>query len=354
MLSSCVFLPINWIRKMMKSDLIDGLLVNRRSALKALAGISAMAVGGGVLAQSKTTNVLGSSSASDFDYSNPYDNLYAFGKMWAGYDKPQYGAYHGVMYGRAGGNRHEALFGYTGTGVMQAKIDENGHLSIRGKETGFYTDLATGNILEEWRNPYTNELVKPLNFINTIGVKLTTEIPRFAFGAKTDEPTVMNAGMNKTDDGKVPFILPFESYGDDLLLGWDYAHGYTNPVTKDKWPKAHTGDKISPSEHFTIRISKAEMEDRSIPSCRFVAGFSRVSEWWPWMLMGQSKYKDGVLFGRMFSHKGLPGYQDIPPKLLAYIEKNHPDSLEVPSDWKTLRPQGTWEKYTNEVPPEKS
>lgn len=335
----------------MRSDLVEGLFLKRRNALKALVGMSALAMGPHTFAQYKPSPA----SSKSLDYNSPRDNLYAFGKMWAGYDEPQYGAYHGVMYARVGGKRHQALFGYTGTGVMQAKIDDSGDLSIRGKETGFFTDLATGEILEEWLNPYTNELVKPFNFINTVGVKLTTDIPRFAFGAATDEPTSMNAGMNRNaKDGKVPFILPFESYGDDLLLGWDYAHGYTNPVTKDKWPKAHTGTRISPSEHFTVRISKTEMENRNMPSCRFVSGFSRVSEWWPWMLMGNTPYQDGVLFGRMFSHKGLPGYQDIPPRLLAYIEKYHPESLEVPDHWIETRPKGTWENYAEQVPPEKA
>lgn len=185
------------------------------------------------------------------------------------------------MYARAGGKRHKPLFGYTGSGVMQAKYDDDDNLLIRGKETGFFTDLATGEILEEWQNPYTGELVKPFNFLNEVGAKLTTEMPRYFFGNASDEPTLINKGTHQEADGKVPFILPFESYGDDLLLGWDYAHGYTNPVTKDKWPKAHTGALISPSEHFTLRISKSEMEDRRQPSCRFVAGFSRASEWWP-------------------------------------------------------------------------
>lgn len=338
----------------MRSELVSDLLLGRRRALKALAGAPAAVIGAGVLGGGAMSSAAAAKASGSINYDDPYDNLYAFGKIWAGYDEPVYGAYHGVMYARVPGRKHEALFGYTGTGVMQARIEANGDMSIRGKETGFFNDLATGEILEDWRNPYTEELVKPFNFVNTVGARLTTEIPRFAFGAATDEPTVMNDGMNRTDtdDGKIPFILPFENYGDDVLLGWDYAHGYTNPVTKDKWPKAHTGEYISPSEHFTFRMSKTELEDRSVPSSRFVSGFSRVSEWWPWMMMGGNEYQDGVLFGRMFSHKGLPGYQDIPPKLLAYIEKHHPESLEIPETWGIHQAAGTWEKYSQDVPPE--
>ena len=171
-------------------------------------------------------------------------------------------------------------------------------------------------------------------------------------GAAKDDATLMNEGTHVDQSGVVPFILPFETYGDDLMLAWDYAHEYTNPVTKDKWPKACTGDRISPSEHFNFYISLEQMLDRSEPTCRYTAGFSRVSQWWPWMRMGEHEYKDEVLFGRMFSHKGLKGYGDIPPKVLAYIEKNCPEYLEVPDHWPEVLPKGTWEAFAEEVPPE--
>jgi len=330
---------------MMNSEFLDGVLLRRRAALKALAALSAAAVTPAALAKK-------SEDVERFDYSDPYDNVYAFGKVWAGYGAPQYGAYHGIMYGRAGGKRHKPLFGYTGTGVMQARINSDRSVSIRGKETGFFTDLATGDILEEWLNPYTGERVKPFNFLNEVGATLTAEMPKYAFGKPDDEPTLMNKGSLQAGADTIPFLLPFENYGDDLLFTWDYAHGYTNPVTREKWPKASTGVKISPSEHFTFRVSKSELEDRSIPSSRFVAGFTRVSEWWPWMKMGGHKYQDGIIFGRMHSHKGLPGYQDLPPRLLAYLEKNYPEYLEVPADWNPRKPAGTWEKYAAEVAPE--
>jgi hypothetical protein len=94
------------------------------------------------------------------------------------------------------------------------------------------------------------------------------------------------------------------------------------------------------------------MLDRSEPAVRYNAGFSRVSQWWPWMRMGEHPYKDEVLFGRMFSHKGLPDCGDVPPKVLAYIEKHCPEFLEVPDHWPQVLPKGTWEAFAAEVPPE--
>ena len=329
----------------MPSMFLKDLLGGHVSATDALATMSP------IVTNPARTSIAGSQSTLDF--SDPYDNLYAFGKIWAGYDEPQIGSFHGLMYGRIGDSRLIPLFGYTGTGVMQSKIDDDGNMWMRGKETGYFTDLASGDILETWDNPWTGETVEVFNFYNpNMGGMLTAEMPRFAMGTSNDDATLMNEGTHVDQSGTVPFLLPFDQYGDDLLLAWDYAHEYTNPVSADKWPKACTGERISPSEHFTFNSSREQMFDRSESTVRYHAGFSRVSQWWPWMRMGQHELKDEVLFGRMFSHKGLSGYDDVAPKLLAHIEKHAPDYLEVPDHWPNVTPKGTWEAFAEEVPPE--
>ncbi|MEC9375314.1 MAG: DUF1838 family protein [Pseudomonadota bacterium] len=329
----------------MTSMFLNGLLVKDTSAVETLKNLPLGR------ADSTQTSSVGAKASLDFD--NAYDNLYAFGKIWAGYEEPQIGGFHGLMYGRIGESRLIPLFGYTGTGVMQSKIDDDSNLWIRGKETGYFTDLSTGDILETWDNPWTGETVEVFNFYNpTMGGKLTAEMPQFAMGTNQDESTLMNDGTHINQSGMVPFLLPFETFGDDLLLAWDYAHEYTNPVSPDKWPKASTGKRISPSEHFTFSMSLSQMQDRSEASVRYHAGFSRVSQWWPWMRMGKHEHKDEVLFGRMFSHKGLKNYADVPKKVLAHIEKNAPDYLDPPNYWPEVTPKGTWEAFAEEVPPE--
>ncbi len=263
----------------MTSELVKGLFVNRHSAITAFA-----ATGAGLLTVGKPPQA---AVGKPLDFDSPRDNLYAFGKIWGGYDEPVLSAFHGLMYAGIGAKRLMPLFGYTGTGVMQSKIDSDGNCWIRGKETGYFTDLASGDILDTWKNPFTGETVKVFNFYNpTMRGTLTAEMPRFAMGATKDDATLMNAGTQKNAAGKVPFIQPFHVYGDVLMLAWDYAHEYTNPVNVEGWPKACTGPRSSPSEHFTFSMSLSQMQDRSVPSSRFIAGFSRLSQWWPCMPRG--------------------------------------------------------------------
>ncbi len=291
---------------------------------------------------------------SELDFEDPLDNLYAFGKLWGSYDsKPTYGGYQGVLFARIGTRRLIPLFGYVGCGNMQSRLNADKTINIRGTEAGYFTDLTSGKIIDNWMNPWTNEKVEVFPFINkAMRAHLTTEMPRFAMGnTATDTPTLMNQTAAQKRSGTVPFILPWQQLGDQYLLTWEYSHEYTNPVTKDKWPKAHTTTTINPSEHFSFYTPIGEMNNKSIPSSPFHAGFMRTSPWWPWMKMGQHQI-DGCLFGRMHSFQITGTTDDIPRVVLERVEKDHPEILEKQHGWGTTNPKGTWETYAEEVSPE--
>ncbi|MEH6549312.1 MAG: DUF1838 family protein [Pseudomonadales bacterium] len=295
----------------------------------------------------------GGSRGGSLDFATPTDNLYAFAKLWSTLDaQPMLSSFHGTMFAMVGNQKLQPLFGYAGIGNFQARIEQDGAVRMRGKETGYFTDLATGDVLETWDNPFTGETVEVYNFLNDrIRGVLGAEMPVYSFGEEGDEPTLMNETSGSTDGGSVPFILPWEFYGDRVHLGWDYTHRYTNPLSPDKYPKASTGKYINPSEHFTFTTSLAELSDRSKPYARYTAGFSRLSPWWPWMMMGQSGV-EGVLFGRMTSVKDQGRAEDVPRKILDYTEKHYPQYLEPCDDWDDGGPISTWEAYARDISPE--
>lgn len=336
----------------MNSEFIRNLVCDRRTALRAgLVWGGSLALGSTAIAQAG----MHKGGNNSLDYSNPRDNLYAFGKIWSGYDEPVTGAFHGLMYVRVPGKRMVPVFGYAGTGALFARIDENGDLWVKSRETGYFTDLKTGDVLEYWDNPFTGKRVEVYHFYNDVLIgKIGTEMPVFLMGSDSDAPTLMNEGTAFPDkDGRYPFILPFQQYGNDMMLSWDYTHDYTNPVTPQGWPRSSTGARIFPSEHFTFQVNRQELEDRSVPSCRMTAGFSRVSECWPFMQMGGTEFAGATLFGRMHSHKGLKNHADVPPKILAYIEKHAPEYLTVPEGWvSTNKRVDTWKAYAQDIAPE--
>ena len=290
------------------------------------------------------------------DFADPLDNLYTFGKVWAGYGAPVIGGFSGIQYARIPGRRAVPVFGFAGTGVLYAEFDRaRGKLKLKSRETGFFTDLRTGDILEHWDNPFTGERVQVYHFYNWLNAgEIGTQMPSFLIPGQSDSPTTMNDGtVFANADGKLPFTLPIEQFGpDDLMIQWDYAHRYSNPVSA-AWGKYSTGPVITPSEHFTFHTSRAQVEDPDVQSARFVAGFSRMSEPWPWMKMGGHEHANLTLFGRMHSHKGLPGTGDVPPKVLAYLERHAPEYLTLPDSWEEPSPRlDTWTAFSRDVPPE--
>ncbi len=311
----------------------------------ALGGVGAMGLMGLGAAPSERMD-------APMNFDDPRDNLEAFGKLWFTLgDEPVFSGYEGVQFAIVGKKRAKPLFGYTGFGNMQARILDNGHLRVRGKETSFYTDLATGEILESWFNPFTEENVTPLNMLNDrLRGELGLTMPKFAMSLNEDEATTMSEAVISEGEEEPPFVLPWRRVGHQYLMSWEYGHEYTNPVTPEGWPKASTGKMINPSEHFVVYTPTAEMDDRSRPWVTVLGGFFRQGPWWPWMMMGGSV--DGVLIGRMHSYRITGTVDDIPDKVLAYTEKVRPDLLEPADDWDDGSPRETWHAYADRIPPE--
>jgi hypothetical protein len=286
------------------------------------------------------------------DFSDPRDNVYCFGKLWGSYDEPVYTAYHGTNFALIGDARLQPVFGYTGFGIFKCTQLEGGHVRIIGKECALFTDLATGEVMETWKNPWSGHTVEVYNFFNpALRATFGLEMPVFAMGS---EHTVMNAaGEAAAIPKRVPFLLPFEVMGDRVLLTWEYIHRYRNPLDPAVYPRESTGAWISPAEQFMFSASYDELADRSLPSARFHAGFFRVGQFWPWMLMGDTRI-DGHLTARCHSYKLKPGTGNIPPKVLAWCERNNPEFLEPPVEGPDTQPRDTWMGYRLErrpVPP---
>jgi hypothetical protein len=256
---------------MLGSGLLAGAAVGRRAALATLAGVAAApALAAAPRRPARATRRV--------DWASPADNLAAFGRLWASLDEPVIGAFHGLMYARLLGRRLIPLFNYEGTGVMHARLEPDGRLAIKSRETGFFTALGTREVLEWWDNPLTGERVEVYHFYNDcLGGRLGPVIPEFvmADGSRTR----MNEGVvARAAQGPTPFRLPVDFAGERALVSWDYAHEYRNPVSPEGWPRASTGPVVTPSEHITFTAGKALLEDPDVPSVPFSAGFNPIEK----------------------------------------------------------------------------
>lgn len=316
-------------------------VVTRRGLLGGI-GAGAALLGAPAIASS------GTSPVRPLDIDDPRDNLYGFAKMWGTIGpKPVISAYQGVQYAVVKGKRAKPLFGFQGFANIRNLILPDGSVKVMGKECGYFTDLASGAIIDVWDNPWTGDRVETWPFLND-KFRGTLGLTRKVYEVNGSR-TVNNDAQGGSD--AEPFRLPWQVIGDQYLLGWDYAHEYVNPVTPEGWPKASSGRVVNPSEHFVLYTPRAEIDDRSVMSARYQGGFMRQGPWWPWMKMGQSGV-DGVLIGRMHSYKITGSHDDIPRAVLDRVVKDRPDLLDDPTDGPDAGVVDTFGKYARDVPPE--
>lgn len=300
------------------------------------------------------------------DLTQPADNVYAWCKTWGTLGaEPVFGGHEGVFFAVTGEQRAVPLFGYVGFGSLQFKLLPSGDALYRGKDATFYTDLATGELLDSWRNPFTGETCKVYPYIND---RVRTTMPlaypeeRFYTDAYRWQTAIGNAATQaesgkdyRGDTGRSgrtrPFVLPWRRVGTHYLLSWDWMLEIVNPVTPEGWPYSSTGRVINPSEHFTFFVPAAELEDRGRPWATMTAGFFRQTPWLPWMRMGKSGVA-GRMFASSHSYKITGGRDNIPRPVLARLEKDYPAMLEAPADWEPGPIGSTWGYYASVVPPE--
>jgi len=315
-------------------------------------------LGGGLLAAGGAT-LLGGAPAqaagvsTPLDFSTARDNVYGFVKAYASLSEtPVFGAFEGVQYAIVGKERARPLFRFVGFGNLQGRMNADGTANIRSKEVAYFLDLQTGEVIDSWENPWTGERVKVLPFYNAHSSKhVSLDMPTYLMGTKKEATLMNEADAKAAAGGKPPFVIPWRRIGDQYMFEWDYAHEYTNPVTPEGWPKASTGTRINPSEHFVFYVPVAALEDRSVVNPPLYSGFTRQGPWWPWMMMGQSGV-DGVLMGRMHSHRITGGLDEINPAVLKRVRRDRPDMLEPMTSWETAQTKDTWTYYAANVPPE--
>ena len=79
---------------------------------------------------------------------------------------PKYGWYKGYVSAVRPGKKLDDLFGFEGFGAVKLEQMPDGSIRRILREVGLYTDLKSGEVLEEWYNPYLDERVRVVPVAN--------------------------------------------------------------------------------------------------------------------------------------------------------------------------------------------
>lgn len=310
---------------------------SRRHLLGAGAAIGAAAAGSlafsATPAQAMGRRITPAGLKSDYlDLANnAHDNMIAYARLAGDISgKPTHGWFAGVVTGVREGEKLQDLFRFEGFSSyrMEPLEDGRGYRRLL-REVGFYTDLETGEILEEWKNVYTGETVKTVPVAND---PFNSEI-RDTFGQPPQY-----GGLNEADKRpEIPFFLPWEPRGNTMNLDRHIHLYYPSALQPDEWPRESPGKFSRVSEYFLYQIPMADLHNPDLTHVNYTGSWARVTPWLPWMYMDQAQ---GHIVYQCFMG-AVNSIDDISPKLVDYCKTAHggkyakyleaPEKYEEPS-----------------------
>lgn len=290
---------------------------------KLLVGGSIAAAGISQTLAMAASNTNTAATSGSLPYNDPEWNRDAMARLISDLDfgKQKFGWFAGTVNGVRDNEKVKPLVGFEGFSYSRLIDEGNGVYAKVLREVGFYTDLKTGDVLEEWENPYTNETVKVVPIANDpFNYKISAYIPKGpSYG-----------GLNKTKEEKLPFLLPWRETGDNKVLMSTGIHlMYPSALQPEKWPRESAGKMNRVSEMFNYVIDKEDLANPNLSSVSYSGGWSRITPWLPWMLMGQAD-------GHCFYDCMMGGYDNmdvLSPKVKAYAEKHYPLYFNAPEKW---------------------
>lgn len=237
--------------------------------------------------------------------------------------------YHfgGKVYSRVAGEPDRLLFLAEGMNVRQCvavsdPVRGNGYRLV-SREVLFYLDPATGQVLRQWKNPFTGEMVDVMHVHNDP----VNSRPNFPIGT----------------DGK-PATVNLKREGRFLFMPFEAPLFYTNPLGGEY--QDYVGGNYHAMEIFNFFMDADDMLDTKNATAYPGVSWQRISYWLPWMKM---RSRDGGLVFTAMGSKLRGGFADLPKVIKDEIALNYPIyNAPPPSD--DARPnETTWTVFKKQA-----
>jgi hypothetical protein len=263
---------------------------------------------------------------TDLDFKNPIWNRDTWARLQGNVDpeKEKIANYSGVVLGVQDGAKATELVGFEGFACTRLLPQEDGSYRRLNKETIFYRDLRTGELLDEWTNPWTGEKT---NVVHVANDPFNYNISEWLILAPEDFNT---KDGKKPEPRKFPLLFPWKKISDKYLtLATDMHLYYPNPLQPDKWQRESSGAMAQVSEMFRYFVPIEDVLDETKTTIHCNLSWSRITPWLPWMLLGQQS-GHCLYIGAVTTADTVA--EIVPQDMIDYCEKHWPHMLYAPKE----------------------
>ncbi|MDP2174240.1 MAG: DUF1838 family protein [Candidatus Cloacimonadaceae bacterium] len=215
----------------------------------------------------------------------------------------------GKVYSMIPGEKRMELFAFEGYNIARTVPAEEG-FQLLTRETAFYIDHRTGEIMENWRNPLSGKEVPVIHIWN--------------------DPVNQNLSFSEEDLRFVRMILPSTDLGDEVAFHLDIFPFYPSPLPRKEYSQFSQSDTYSAAEFFQLFASRNDLENKDLSTVPVKITWTRISPWMPFMRMGD---RPGNLVFVCRGRKLPGGFADLPKHIRDFVMKKNPSFSEPPSEY---------------------
>jgi hypothetical protein len=270
--------------------------------------------------------------ARTLDPAKPEDALEVMKRTQCGAKDGEPAVYHwsGKVYSRVEGERDRLLFLGEGMNIRQcvAVTDPKRGKGFRqvSREVMLFLDPGTGQVLRQWKNPWTGENVEVMHIANDP----VNGRPTFPMGA----------------DGK-PYSIAYKRMGDWVQMPLEVPLFYHNVLGGDY--EDYVGNQYHAMEIFDFAARADELFDTAKPTAYPSVSWVRISNWMPWMKMGS---RQGLVVFNAMGAK-VKSFDELPAVLKQEIAANYPAWTSPPPGDDARPNETTWTVFKKKIDEER-
>ncbi|HEY9860457.1 MAG TPA: DUF1838 domain-containing protein [Candidatus Obscuribacterales bacterium] len=213
----------------------------------------------------------------------------------------------GSIYAFIPGEKRQRLFKMVGMSVSRClPAEQEGVWDFVSRELTYYLDPHTNEILHQWNNPWTGEILPVMH--------------------------VANNPVQAYFQGQFPAQVD----GEIATFAFDLFPTYPNPLAEEEQFREYSPQAIyQAAELFKLTVPLTDLLNPELNSVsRLHLGWDRIGPWLPWMKMGD---RPGQLIYSAYGSR-VNGLADLPQPLQSEINtrvpayKSAPQSLQDESD----------------------
>jgi hypothetical protein len=216
----------------------------------------------------------------------------------------------GAIYAFVPGEKRNRLFRMVGVSVSRCIPTEEGSWNFTSRELTYYLHPETGEVLQQWENPWTGELLPVMH--------------------------IANNPVQSPFKGKFPARVN----GDSTTFVFDLFITYPNPLaTEPKFAAYSPNPTYQAAELFKLTVPTKELLNPEILSVsKLQLYWDRIGPWVPWMKMGD---RPGQLIYSAYGSK-VNGFAELPQLLKDEINTRVPLYKNAPPSYLDVEDSTSW------------